>query len=381
MAGFFGIFFCAGAAVLWWLMLGPLYKISKARTWESTPCTVVSSQLGSQSGDDGTTYRVEILYRYTYGGREYESSRYDFETAFSSGSAPKQAIVDLYSPGQACTCFVDPHEPARSVLNRDFHKSYWAGLFGLPFLLVGLFGGLWVAGAFRRGEKKAFPAAAPARARFSSWRETAAPLQLRPKSGPWKKLLVSLLINLFWNGLVSVFVVVLAREWRAGNHQWMPILILTPFVLIGLLLLSGLPLSFLALFNPRPWIELERGAVVPGESVGARYRLSGSAGRLARLTIALEGREAVTVTTRSGNTTSISQREGLFHHSVLFDSGPGGAGREAAFTLAVPAGVMHSFASSNNAVHWKIKVHGDIPRFPDLDDEFVIEVSPGEVSA
>jgi hypothetical protein len=180
---------------------------------------------------------------------------------------------------------------------------------------------------------------------------------------------------------VGVFAVVLTREWRAGNHEWMPILILTPFAIIGLLLLSGLPFAFLALFNPRPWIELERATVVPGEAVGARYRLSGSAGRVGRLTIALEGREAVTVTTRSGNSTTISQREGLFHHSVLFDSGPGGAAREAAFPLAVPAGVMHSFASSNNAVHWKIKVHGDIPRFPDLDDEFVIEVSPGEVGA
>jgi hypothetical protein len=31
-------------------------------------------------------------------------------------------------------------------------------------------------------------------------------------------------------------------------------------------------------------------------------------------------------------------------------------------------------------VHWKIKVHGDIPRFPDLDQEFEIEVPPAEVT-
>lgn len=380
MAGFFGVFFLAGAGVLWWLMLGPLYKISRARSWETTPCTVVSSQLGMQSDSDGTTYRAEVLYRYVYGGREYESSRYDFETAYSSGSAPKQAIVDRFAAGAACTCFVDPAEPARAVLNRDFHRSYWAGLVGLPFLLVGLFGGLWVSGAFRGREKKSFPAAAPARVQFSSWRDAAAPLQLRPKSGPWKKLLGSLLVNLFWNGIVSVFIVVLSREWRTGNHEWMPILILTPFALIGLLILSGLPYAVLALFNPRPWIELERGAVAPGASAGARYRLSGSAGRVGRLTIALEGREAVTVTTHSGNSTTISRRDGLFHHSLLYDSGPGGATREAAFNFAVPAGVMHSFVSPNNGVHWKIKVHGDIPRFPDLDEEFEIEVPPAEVS-
>jgi hypothetical protein len=380
MAGFFGVFFLAGAGVLWWLMLGPLYKISKAQSWESTPCTVVSSQLGSQSDSDGSTYRVEVLYRYAYGGREYESSRYDFETAYSSGSAPKQAIVDRFVAGEACTCFVDPAEPARSVLNRDFHKSYWAGLVGLPFLLVGLFGLLWVSGAFSAaGTKKKQPPVA-ARREFSSWREAAAPLRLRPKSGPWKKLLGSLFVNLFWNGIVTVFVVLLSREWRAGNHEWMPILILTPFVLIGLMLVLGLPYSVLALLNPRPWIELDRASVGPGESTAARYRLSGSSGRVGQLTIVLEGREAVTVTTHSGNSTTVSRREGLFHRSVLFDSGPGGAPREAAFTFAVPAGVMHSFTSPNNGVHWKIKVHGDIPRFPDLDQEFEIEVPPAEVT-
>jgi hypothetical protein len=39
---------------------------------------------------------------------------------------------------------------------------------------------------------------------------------LRPKSGPWKKLLEALVINLFWNGIVGVFIWVLAKEWQKG---------------------------------------------------------------------------------------------------------------------------------------------------------------------
>jgi hypothetical protein len=380
LPAFFSVFFFAGLAVLWWLMLSPLLWISRARAWEPTPCTVVSSGLAQQSDSDGTTYRIEIVYRYLAAGREYQSSRYDFQTAFSGDAAGKQAIVDRYAAGQPCTCFVDPAEPSRAVLSRGFRKSYWAGLLGLPFLLVGLGGLLWSAGAFRGRAR----AAAPARGGFSGWREgglAGGPGLLRPKSGPWKKLAGALFVNLFWNGIVAVFVVVIAKDWRAGSHDWMPILILTPFALIGLALLAGLPHSLLALANPRPWIELERAALTPGQAAGARYRFSGLVRRIERLTIAIEGREAVTTTTRSGGKSSTSSRDTLFHREVLWESPPGGTPREGAFTLAVPADTMHSFTASSNAVRWRLKVHGDVPRWPDLDEEFEIAVLPPELGA
>ncbi len=379
LPAFFGVFFFAGLAVLWWLMLSPLQWISRARSWQTTPCTVVSSSLAQQSDSDGTTYRIEIVYRYLFGGREYQSSRYNFQTAWSGDASSKQAVVDRYTPGEACTCFVDPAEPSRAVLDRGFRKSYWAGLLGLPFLLAGLGGLLWVSGALRG---KARPAV-PAQGRFSGWREgaLAEPVVLRPKSGPWKKLAGTLFINVFWNGIVSVFIVFIAKDWRAGGHDWMPILILTPFTLIGLALLAGLPYALLGLLNPRPWIELERSTLAPGDAVGARFRLSGRASRLDRLTVALEGRESVTITTRSGNTTSISSRDALFHRSVLFESPPGGTPRDGAFTLAVPADTMHTLAAPSNRVGWRLSVHGDIARWPDIEEEFEILVLPREVDA
>ena len=47
----------------------------------------------------------------------------------------------------------------------------------------------------------------------------------------------------------------------------------------------------------------------------------------------------------------------------------------ARFTL--PADSVPSFRSTNNRIIWAIDVRGDIPRWPDLKEEFEIQVRPG----
>ena len=45
-------------------------------------------------------------------------------------------------------------------------------------------------------------------------------------------------------------------------------------------------------------------------------------------------------------------------------------------TLRIPPTTMHSFESANNKIVWVVKVHGEIPRWPDVEAEFEIRVSP-----
>lgn len=375
MVGFFGVFFLAGAAILWFLLGRPLVRISQARAWPEIPCTVVSSEVVTHPGDDGATYSALVRYRYRAGGREYESDRYDFSTGSTSGSERYQAIVDRFAAGSSCVCFVDPGDPTRAVLDRGFQKSYWFGLAGLPFFAVGAGGLFFLA---RAGVKRGSPARASAAVRSRELPSPPlGPIRLRPKTGPWKKLFGALAVNFFWNGIVGVFIFVIARDWRAGNHAWMPILILVPFALIGLLLLSGLPYAFLALFNPRPFLELERAECAPGESVGATFRLSGLLGRMDRLEVALEGKEAITVTSRSGGKSSTSRRDKMFHRSLVYESGPGATvERQAAITVRVPADTMHTFSSDRAEVLWRLHVRGEIRNWPDIDEEFELQVPP-----
>ena len=133
-------FFLAGAAVIYFLFLGPALKILSAQSWNPTPCTVISSKVGG-SGD---THSIEIVYSYTVEGSQYQSDRYDFINASTSGYAGKAEVVSQNPPGKIATCYVNPANPSDAVFSRSFSSDMWFGLFGLPFLLVGA-GGLYVA--------------------------------------------------------------------------------------------------------------------------------------------------------------------------------------------------------------------------------------------
>ena len=90
-----------------------------ARSWHETQCAIVSSRVATHSGDDGNTYSVEITYDYEYDWQEYRGDRYDFSLGSSSGYERKARIVDAHPPGGEVTCYVDPDDPTRSVIDRS----------------------------------------------------------------------------------------------------------------------------------------------------------------------------------------------------------------------------------------------------------------------
>ena len=46
--------------------------------------------------------------------------------------------------------------------------------------------------------------------------------------------------------------------------------------------------------------------------------------------------------------------------------------------FAIPEFTMHSFEATNNKIEWFLKVHGNIKKWPDVSDEFSIQVLPLE---
>jgi hypothetical protein len=44
--------------------------------------------------------------------------------------------------------------------------------------------------------------------------------------------------------------------------------------------------------------------------------------------------------------------------------------------LLIPKDSMHTFTAAHNEIIWSLKVHGDVPRFPDVSDEFPIAILP-----
>ena len=356
-----------GLPLAYFFSVRPVGRVLSARSWTRVPCTVVWSRVSVSSDGDGTTYGVDILYRYQVGGLTLHSDRHDFVGGSSSGRAGKEAVVGRYPAGSRASCWVDPEDPVEAVLDRRFPPLLLLGL--IPLLLVAIGGALLAHAARRRGPvvDLAARAATPPRAPHPG-----RPSELRPTVGPAGKLAGALVACLFWNGIVGVILWQVVSGWRAGQQPWGLSLFLLPFVAVGLGLVAAVGYFALALTNPRPRLALLSGETRIGSSCTLEWRLEGAARRISRLRIALEGREEATY--RRGTDTQTDRQ--VFHRVELLDSPFAPEVERGQLTAAIPDDTMHSFAAPHNRVVWAVTVRGEIPRWPDVSEELPLEVLP-----
>jgi hypothetical protein len=365
MVLFFALFLVIGLAVSYALLFRPAVQLVRARSWRPTPCTILSSDVGRHSGSEGgSTYSVDITYEYQAGGRTFRSSRYDFMGGSSSGYEGKADVVKRYPPGIRATCYVDPDAPGEAVLTRDFQPAYLVGLFPLLFVFAGAFGMRW---AF----SKARQASTPAESRQAAFLARG-PSELNAPASPLMKLFGAIFIAAFWNGIVSVFLWQAAEGWRHGHPDACLSLFMLPFVVVGVGLIGLIGYQFLALFNPRLHVTLLEHAVPLGASADLEWRFSGSVSRIERLTMTLEGREEATY--RRGTSTSTDKHVFCSVELAALPAGPAVASGRT--RVEVPAGSAPTFEASNNKILWAVKVHAEIPHWPDVIEEFPLTVLP-----
>ena len=154
--GFFSIFLVLGLVISYLLAVRPVLKILEARSWIPTPCVVISSEVRRHSDSDGSTYSINISYRYTFKGTEHQSNRYHFVGGSSSGYDGKAAVVGRFPAGASATCYVNPNNPTDAVLERGFTPDLWFGLIPLVFVAVGA-GGIFSTLRGRRRAKSESP--------------------------------------------------------------------------------------------------------------------------------------------------------------------------------------------------------------------------------
>jgi hypothetical protein len=159
--------------------------------------------------------------------------------------------------------------------------------------------------------------------------------------------------------------------WRGGHGDGCGTVFMIPFVLIGLGLFVWVGYSFLALFNPRPTMRLN-GEPALGETVEVEWEIRGNPERMTRFSIVLEGREEATY--RRG--TSTTTEKSIFESVELVAITRGKDMRRGKVKATIPAGSMHSFKASNNKFIWHLRVTGEIPRWPDVSEEYEIDVKP-----
>jgi hypothetical protein len=381
---FFGIFFTAGCVAFFFMFVRPVVLVAAARDWVERQCVIVSSQVGSHSGDDGTNYSIDIEFKYFVDDKEYQSDRYSFDTMASSGRKGKQRVVDQYPVGSENICYVDLGDPHEAVLNRKFVPTLWFGLFPLIFIAVGgggLLVGTWVllkkGGPSRTSKTEWLPddqqtlVEKSAQLGYAS-QPAPGPVTLKPAASPWGKLAGALVFAAIWNGVTSIFVTIAVVSHLKGDPEWFLTIFIIPFVLVGIGVLLYLAYSILALFNPKPVITVSSRSVRLGESLQLSWLFDGKASSLRKLTISVCGQESATY--RQGTSTYTDTNDFLeipvAEAADFFNIHRGEA------EVQIPSSTMHSFESGHNKITWSINVKGEIAMWPDVNNSYPLLVLP-----
>jgi len=191
--------------------------------------------------------------------------------------------------------------------------------------------------------------------------------------GPGGKLVGLILLSLFWNGIVSVFLYQVVSTWRTGQPDGCLTAFLVPFVLVGLGLIFGTLRQLLVLFNPRLRLTLTPGTLRLGETAYLQWSFANQAAGVRRPIIVLQGREEAQY--RRG-TSTYTERE-IFATVTVVDSVEPFTIANGSASFGVPADAVPSFKADHNKIIWSLKVSCDIPRWPDSEDEYEVLVRPG----
>lgn len=375
------LFMAAGLVVGWFLAVKPISLLLEAQSWDPGTCTVEHSSVVSHQSDDGTTYSVDILYRWDRGRGPERSSRYTFWGGSSSGSAAKQAIVRRYPAGDEVDCWIHPEKLHEAVLNRELTGHAALALIPLVFFGVGL--AIFVYG--RRRARKVenlrmgaqmgalpFPGDDPLLETLPLFDPSLGAGPLKASSSRWGRVVGVTFAALFWNGIVSVFLYQAWQSWQRGQTEYGLLLFMTPFVLVGIALVGGIGWSLLSLFNARPIVEMNRNFVELGEDIELRWRFEGNVSSIENLKLVLKGEERATYQV---GTNSHTQTEDFYVAELLNLTGAQCA-TGGQISAPIPPDSMHSFESSDNAIVWRLEVRGEVRRWPDVSEDYPLVVLP-----
>ena len=367
---FGGIFIFAGGLVVWLFSISPLIQLMSAKSWVETPCVIEVSRLDTFDGDDGDTYAPHIEYSYAFGDGDYEGDRYTFSEGSSSGRSRHQRVVDRYPVGSSSICYVNPDAPEESVLTTNATADYFFGFFGILFIGAGFLVIFLGGRSSTRDEAKSSGADYVAQ---DLPEITQGPVVLESQAGPLARFIGMSIFALIWNGITGAICFGIYSE---GDVEFMAYVFMTPFVLVGIGLLTAVGYFFLALFNPRIEMSVSQGAARLGSEIQLDWTITGAAERIERLRIWIEGREQARYT----RGTSTYTDNHTFLEIEVISTGQRSEIARGRVAVTIPEFTMHSFDGGNNKIIWEIKVLGGINRWPDVSDTFEYTVLPLDVT-
>ncbi len=136
-----GLVLCVVGVIFVALMWRSFDRASDQRAWTEVQATIIESRVDQRQ--IGVQVKVEygffVAYGYSYEGVPFTSERYSLRgSPWSSSIERSQRRVDQFPVGSEVTCFVDPGDPAFSVLKLDSKAPGYSLWFPAIFIIGGI---------------------------------------------------------------------------------------------------------------------------------------------------------------------------------------------------------------------------------------------------
>ena len=344
-------------------------------------CKITAKELLESSDEDGTTYAPHFEYQVLTGDdQSYSASGYYRTTVYSSGRRGKEEILARYKVEGTYPCWYNPDDPTQVVLARGLSWG-WGYLFiFLPLIFVGI--GIWGISSSVMGWGKSPEAAVDQVDVNEAVTEWLPDLETEPghyldvrlpvQSSHGKSVLGMGFMALFWNGIVSIFVIIGLTQDDFPILVW---LFLIPFILVGLFLIYTLFRQLLTwLTAGETLVEISDEPLQLGQKVDVFVRQKGRK-PIQEVQVKLVCQEHVTY--RQGTDTRTDDY--TVYEVVLFEQANFAAGAgdwQQTMQTQIPSSTPHSFAADNNEIRWFITVAIKVAEAPDFELSFPVRVVP-----
>jgi hypothetical protein len=374
--------FIGGCVATWLFSIKPIIKTFDARDWPVVSCKITSAELKTHKDSDGTSYSFAIDYQYTYNGKTYQSDKYAFIPQAKGKKKSKLNIVNEYKQNQNPVCYVNPENPSEAVLKRGFHKGLLFAILPPVLALVGLL----VIGSqlapptplpqILKTEKDWLPNIKISSRSYHSLEKTPITLQ-GTRIVP--VLIVVLVVNIVFN-LIVLDVLFEVYQWIVNGtfFENASMTLIVPAISI-FFTFTAVYLT-LALFNPRPVIQISSGRIPLGTSALVGWSFRGRTSSIKHLKLTLLAKEQIQYSSGSGKSRSTKTQENPFYQMQLIDSDNPDEIHTGQAGIVIPEDTMHSFEANDNKIIWQIVIRGVVHFWPDIKNEFKIAVVPAGMS-
>ena len=348
-----------------------------AERWPSVQGEVIDSRVIESRGDDSTTYRGYVAYRYEVDGVEHRSDQFSFISMSSSCYSCARKIVKDHPKGSTVRVYFNPDQTTKSVLDRNWRWSY---LFGFLPAIFALIGGIGLYDSVKKSSltREAGPLLA-SNVQIAAWagslprvrRDSRTGLyNLAPAHSSRTKFIVILFFTLFWNGIIAMVAADGSSGFSLNVFALFGTLFLIPFVGIGLGLIALTIYLFFGIWSPSVSVLMPDLTLLPDRNYSCKWHVDGSYRKIRALEIHLKAEEKIYY--NSGDDRSSRDRT-VFKQSLYKTTQQLNVQR-GEFELSIPKGAMHTLDTNDTKYIWSILITADVAGLPDVKEEIDIHV-------